>query len=194
MAMMIACLLSGCQDNGRDDAQEAIDKYVFDDAMKEFLLLNSIESEEIKCFVRVALLSDPNIAHAYYTEGNEGEKIINIVREVGGVDDEGSMMETVGVPMLAAATVGAALAKSLSVRDAFGGPNPRRRVETRDEEKNNRRAHTYAYNNNSLKERVASIRSNPLRMNSYKGLATSRAAFYSHSSARGGAYSGSKGG
>lgn len=198
IAIIVISALTACHDDGRDDVQEAIDNHVFNESMKEFLLIHSIESAELREFVKVAQESDPSITHAYYTEGDNGEKFINVVRDAGAQDDEPSMMETIGIPIAAGIVgglAGAALAESLnSSGGVFSRSSGVSRFDTKKDEVRRRWGFVSAYNNGVMRKQSDLIRKNPMRMESFRKLSTSKSAFVGARSSRAGAYGGGRGG
>lgn len=197
MAGVCATALVGCE-QGHTEAE--LDLAEQKAVAKALLEQNNQDNQELKEFIASAKEKDPSIVDAYYSVNDDGEKVINVVRDSGEKDSEGfSMLETAGLAV-AGGLAGAALANALIPNNP-----PQNYYQTRsayyakespEEERRRRGLAYYNYNQHSAAA-VASSRSlsSSVGQKASPQLTTSKPAFQSKSgsSTRSSAY-GSRGG
>ncbi|UUW39781.1 hypothetical protein VP14_094 [Vibrio phage VPMCC14] len=188
-AIASVLVITGCeQSHDNVTTVPTMDDLVRQEAIKQSLSESNKEKEEIRMFLETARKQDPSIKDAYYSYDENGNKMLNVVREDTSQQSSSDGDEGLGgmeVFALAAVggLVGSALANSMMSNPSYHDRSYRQktyysqRMTKKDAEKR-RQSYTAMYNNRKVSNNMEMVKRNPSKMST---LTTKRNAFVSKS-------------
>ncbi|WP_018693423.1 hypothetical protein [Algicola sagamiensis] len=203
LAASVAVLLSttGCEQRepAVEVSQKDLSQAIEQEANQELLQQMTKEKQELKAFLQEMQAKDPSIVDAYYSFDDNGEKVLNVIREKEpeGTQTEGSestpVAESQGLSgaevmlyALAGGLTAAALAKAFSNKSpqAFrSGASSHYSTTMKDAQKRKNFARS-GYLSKMKSKKISSIKSNPSKLSSVK-----KGVFNRKSSTRSSSYS-----
>lgn len=186
-AILAVMSLSACSDqNTNQDNTPTMDDLVREEAVRQSLSEANKDKEEIKAFLEVAQKEDPSIVDAYYSYDENGERMLNVVRDNKGgssenqssADNDLSGMEIFALSA-AGGMVGAMLANQMMSNPNYHNQTYRQRTYSsrsmsRNEYRNHKKSFTSSYASKRMSKNINYVKNNKTKMAS---LTTKRQAF-----------------